>query len=335
MVLVTGATGILGRVIALSLVKKGRKVLAVKRPTSNLAEVKNSFQYYTEEHEKWFDKIDWVDVDFKDIEQIQEVLLGVEEVYHCAAKVSFYEKDKCEMFETNINGTQNWLYASANYSVKKFCFLSSIAVLDGINENGELDENSDYNPKFNHSNYAISKYLSEMEVWRASAEGLSTVIINPGVIIGSGNWEQSSGELIKTFKNNNYVTSGKSAYVDVRDVASIAIKLMDENIFGERFILISENKSYEEVGNYIRKKLNLSPLKLISDGLLNRLSFLSIFRFLFPKLSLLGKSSIKMLTSKTHVSNKKIKEKFNIDFIPINDSLDFHIKNYLNEKKLP
>ena len=64
--------------------------------------------------------------------------------------------------------------------MKKFLFVSSIAVLDGLNENGELDESSDFNPKIDHSAYAISKHFAEMEVWRASAEGLNTVIVNPG-----------------------------------------------------------------------------------------------------------------------------------------------------------
>ena len=80
--------------------------------------------------------------------------------------------------------------------MKKFLFVSSIAVLDGLNENGELDESSDFNPKIDHSAYAISKHFSEMEVWRASAEGLN-VIVNPGIIIGSGNWKESSGTFIQ------------------------------------------------------------------------------------------------------------------------------------------
>jgi nucleoside-diphosphate-sugar epimerase len=119
----------------------------------------------------------------------------VDEVYHCAAKVSFHPKDEKEMYHTNINGTENLLYICEESAVKKFLHVSSVAVLDNFNEKGELDEDSDFNPKLEHSAYAISKHLSEMEAWRASAEGMNVVIINPGMIVGSGNWTQSSGEL--------------------------------------------------------------------------------------------------------------------------------------------
>ena len=134
--------------------------------------------------------------DFEDLDSLREALIDIDQVYHCAAIVSFNPQDDKAMNKTNVDGTRNLLYAVENSTVEKFLFVSSIAVLDGYNEQGMMDENSDFNPKLNHSGYAISKHLSEMEVWRASAEGLNTVIINPGLIIGSGNWKKSSGDLI-------------------------------------------------------------------------------------------------------------------------------------------
>lgn len=132
---------------------------ACKRPTSNLEEVRESLKFYTENPDEFFQKIEWIDVDFQDIESLQEALIGVEEVYHCSAKVSFHPKDKEEMYQTNIEGTKQLLYACGSSSVKKFLFVSSIAVLDGLNENGELDEDSNYNPKNAHSAYSKSKHF--------------------------------------------------------------------------------------------------------------------------------------------------------------------------------
>ena len=174
MILVTGATGILGRVIVLELLKRGKTVRATKRKSSNLEEVKNSFRFYTENPNEYFEKINWIDVDFDNLNSLEKTLDGVEQVYHCAAKVSFHPNDEKKMYHTNIEGTTQLLYACENSSIKKFLFVSSIAVLDGFNENGELDESSDFNPKIDHSAYAISKHFAEMEVWRASAEGLNT-----------------------------------------------------------------------------------------------------------------------------------------------------------------
>ncbi|MEC5171759.1 NAD-dependent epimerase/dehydratase family protein [Chryseobacterium nepalense] len=334
MVFVTGATGILGRVIVLELLKKGRNVRAAKRATSNLDEVKHSYSFYTENPDDFFNKIEWVNVDFDDIQSIQDALKGVDEVYHCAAKVGFNPDDATEMYHTNVKGTQNLLYACENSEVKKFLHVSSVAVLDIDNENGELDEDSDFNPKDDHSAYAISKHLAEMEVWRASAEGLNVVIVNPGMIIGSGNWGKSSGDIFPTMEKNSFTFSGGTSYADVRDVAEISVQLMEKSIFGERFIIISENKRYAELARQIRKELGLKEAKVLSKfqltmGILANM----LFGWLIPQLKMVTKSNVEAISQMKTISNKKVKERLNYTFIPLEETIDFHLKNYINDKK--
>ncbi|MCS3532735.1 NAD-dependent epimerase/dehydratase family protein [Chryseobacterium sp. JUb7] len=335
MVFVTGATGILGRVIVLELLKKGKKVRAAKRPASNVNEVRHSYTFYTENPDDFFNKIEWVNVDFDDIHSLQDALKGVDEVYHCAAKVGFNPKDDKEMYHTNVKGTENLLFACEGSEVKKFLHVSSIAVLDLFNEKGELDESSDFNPKEEHSAYAISKHLSEMEVWRASAEGLNTVIVNPGMIIGSGNWGQSSGDIFPTFEKNGFTFSGGTSYADVRDVAKISIELMEKNIFGERFIIISENEKYAELAKQIRPKLGLKEAKVLTKFQLNAGRWANIlFGWLIPPLRMITKTNIEAISSLNIISNQKIKDRIDYQFIPVSESIDFHLKNYINDKKL-
>ncbi|WP_407402071.1 NAD-dependent epimerase/dehydratase family protein [Chryseobacterium sp.] len=334
MVFVTGATGILGRMIILELLKKGEKVRAGKRPNSDTKDVEHSYQYFVETPKFYFEQIEWIDIDFEDIHSLQKALEGITHVYHCAAKVSFHPKDEKEMYKTNIKGTENLVFACENSSVEKFLHVSSIAVLDGKNDEGKLDEESDFNPKIDHPRYAISKHLSEMEVWRASAEGLNTIIINPGIIIGTGNWSQSSGELFSTFEKNNFTFSGGTSYVDVRDVARIAIQLMAENKFGERYIVISENRKYKDVGNFIRQKLGLKPAKILSKAVMNFAFLLNFpFSFLFPKLKLLTRANIDSVNSMSIITNQKVVDTLSYTFIKVEDSIDFHLSNYINDKK--
>ncbi|UPQ75635.1 NAD-dependent epimerase/dehydratase family protein [Chryseobacterium nepalense] len=334
MVFVTGATGILGRVIVLELLKKGRNVRAAKRATSNLDEVKHSYSFYTENPDDFFNKIEWVNVDFDDIHSIQDALKGVDEVYHCAAKVGFNPDDAKEMYHTNVKGTQNLLYACENSEVKKFLHVSSVAVLDIDNENGELDEDSDFNPKDDHSAYAISKHLAEMEVWRASAEGLNVVIINPGMIIGSGNWGKSSGDIFPTMEKNSFTFSGGTSYADVRDVAEISVQLMEKSIFGERFIIISENKRYAELARQIRKELGLKEAKVLSKFQLTMgIVANMLFGWLIPQLKMVTKSNVEAISQMKTISHKKVKERLNYTFIPLEETIDFHLKNYINDKK--
>ncbi|MDR6545505.1 nucleoside-diphosphate-sugar epimerase [Chryseobacterium rhizosphaerae] len=335
MVFVTGATGILGRILVLELLKRGKNVRASKRPGSNLNEVRHSYSFYTENPDDFFNKIEWIDVDFNDLNTLQAALKGVEEVYHCATKVSFHPKDEKEMYHTNIKGTENLLFACEGSDVKKFLHVSSVAVLDNFNEKGELDEDSDFNPKIEHSAYAISKHLSEMEAWRASAEGLNVAILNPGMIIGSGNWNQSSGELFSTFADNGFTFAGGSAYVDVRDVANIAIELLKNNIFGERFIIVSENKRFTDLAKQIRTRLGLKDAKVLQESLLNLGRIANILLgWLIPKLKMVTKSNIEAISSFNTISNQKIKDKLKYQFIPVQESIDFHLNNYINDKKL-
>ena len=331
MVLVTGATGILGRVLVLELLKQGKSVRATKREMSNLQEVKKSWDFYTDQADEYFKKIEWVEVDFEDLDSLRIALEGIEGVYHCSAKVSFYPKDEAEMFKTNIEGTKNLLYIAEEKSVKKFLFVSSIAVFDKINEKGEIDEESDFDGKKQNSAYALSKYLSEMEVWRAYAEGMNTIIINPGVIIGSGNWGKSSGDLFPSFEKSPFSFSGGTAYVDVRDVAKTAVILMEKEKFGERYIIISENKKYKKVGDKIRQFLGKNESVILPKFWLNLGYGLNLaLGWLFPYLRIISKENIKMLTEFTPISNKKIIKELNFQFISVKDSLDFHLKNYKN-----
>lgn len=334
MVLVTGATGILGRVVALELLKRGKKVRAAKRSGSNLQEVRDSYRFYTEDPDAVFNAIEWVEVDFDDLTSLQNALENVDEVYHCAAKVGFNPKDEKEMYHTNTKGTTNILYACEQSSVKKFLYISTVAVLDNFNEQGELDEDSDFNSKEEHSAYAISKHMAEMEVWRASAEGLNAAIINPGMIIGSGGWSQSSGQIFSVFENNRFTFPGGSAYVDVRDVAEIAAELMDKNIFGERFIAVSGMKTYEEIGKAIRKKLGLKePVVLKKSQLGIGRVFNVLLGWLIPPLRMVTKSNIAAVTSFNTISGRKLEDRLNFRFIPVNESLEFHLNNYINDKK--
>ena len=334
MVLVTGATGIVGRVMVLELLKGGEKVRATKRATSDLNEVRKSFRYYTDHYQDYFDQIEWVDIDFEDLAILRKALDGVKQIYHCAGRVSFHPKDDARLYQTNVSASKNLLYIAEEVGVEKFLFISSIAVLDGTNEQGMMDETTHFNPKQNHSTYAITKHMAEMEVWRANAEGMNTVIVNPGVIIGSGNWEQSSGTIFSTFEKVPFTFSGGTGYIDVRDVASICIQLMDREFFGERFVLVSENKKFHQIGNEIRMHLGREPIPEIPPYLLVMGKWLNaLLGWLIPPLRLLNSANIDALTTATPISNQKIKTLLDYSFIPISESIRFHIENYQKRQK--
>ena len=108
----------------------------------------------------------------------------------------------------------------------------------------------------------ITKYGAEMEVWRGTQEGLNTVVVNPGIIIGPGYWHNGSGSLFKRiYKGMSHYTNGVVGFVGVNDVAQIMIKLMESNIINQRYILISENLSYKDFFTKVAALLHVKPPK--------------------------------------------------------------------------
>lgn len=338
MIFVTGSTGLLGSHLLLELTKRERKVRALKRPGSSSEPVKEVFAYYEGENivNELFESIEWVEGTLPGMDEISPFLEDVDEIYHCAAIVSFDRKDRNRMMNVNVNGTEALLHPAMENRVKKFCFVSSVAAIGPMKGNQPADETSFWKKKKNASGYSISKFKSEMEVWRAAAEGLNTVIVNPSVILGPGNWHRGSGRMITTVdKGMLFYTSGVTGFVDVRDVVSLMMELMDRNIFGERFILNSENLSFKEVFRMIAENLGKKPPYLKAGSLLTaagwRLDYLR--SRLSGRPNLITKETVKAAMNQKYYSNKKITETLNFNFIPVAKSIEDICQVYKNALK--
>jgi nucleoside-diphosphate-sugar epimerase len=122
---------------------------------------------------------------------------------------------------------------------------------------GVIDESTEWKSTPNNSNYANSKYYAELEVWRGIAEGLNAVIVNPGIIIGPGNWKTDSSAIFnKVWRGLSFYTSGVNGFVGVEDVSRAILMLMQKEIFGKRYIVVGQNLPYKEVFDMIADELN-------------------------------------------------------------------------------
>ncbi len=245
-VFVTGATGLLGSHLITVLVKDGHNVSALYRsiiPTTPSSE-----------------NVNWIKGDILDIVFLEEALADFDEIYHCAAIVSFIKRDKEDMFLTNVYGTANMVNAALSVGVSRFCYVSSVAALGEGVSNGSINEMIDYNTQKFTSNYSLSKFLAEKEVWRAIGEGLNAVIINPSIILGAGNWTKGSSAIFKSaYESFPWYAEGVTGFVDVNDVVKAMTMLMEHNISGERFIVSGENKSYRDVFSTIANAFAKKP----------------------------------------------------------------------------
>ncbi|APY10627.1 NAD-dependent epimerase [Seonamhaeicola sp. S2-3] len=320
MILVTGGTGLVGAHLLYKLVNNGEKVRAIYRNEKKLKNVKNVFSCYTKAFQPAFDKIEWVKADIVDIPSLSIAFKNIEYVYHCAAFVSF-EPDKYQhLRKTNIEGTANIVNLCCAFNITKLCYVSSIATLGSPINNEPITEDTVWNPEEDNSVYGITKYGAEMEVWRATQEGLNAVIVNPGLILGGGIWKYGSGSLFKKAKKGlNYYTSGTVGLVAVDDVVTIMIKLMKSNIKNERFILVAENWTYKQFLQALTTSVNANPPKKLAKAFL--LKFAWKLDWLKTKLTgkrrTLTKHIAKSLSTKKHYDNSKVKNALDFSFKPI------------------
>jgi nucleoside-diphosphate-sugar epimerase len=148
----------------------------------------------------------------------------------------------------NGEGTANMINAALQAQVKFFCHISSVATLGTPNTQGLIDEDSWWKNEPGQSDYAISKYNAEREVWRGMEEGLAVMVLNPAVILGPGNPNRGSNTLFTTAKKGlKWYTEGSTGYVDARDVAKIVEQLFDHPIRNERFVVSAENIRFREI----------------------------------------------------------------------------------------
>ncbi len=319
MVLVTGGTGLVGAHLLIHLLEKGENVRAIYRNLESIQKTEALFSLYKKE--ALYQSIQWQQADILDIPSLENAFDNIVQVYHCAALISFDPKEEDLVRKTNIEGTANIVNFCLHKNIKKLCHVSSIAALGDLAEHEHIiTEETEWNPEKPHSDYAISKYGAEMEIWRGQQEGLEVVIVNPGVIIGPGFWNQGSGALFtKVKKGIPFYTKGSTGFIAVADVVSILYQLMESPIHGERFTLISQNIIFKDLLFSIADALKVKKPKYhATPFMINTLSKLDwISSMLFGQKRQLSKASARSSYSTDLYSNEKIKNALNIEFIDV------------------
>jgi nucleoside-diphosphate-sugar epimerase len=246
MVLVTGASGLLGSQLIKTLVQQNIRVRAIYR--SSVPSMEGA------------DRVQWVKGDILDAPGLADAMLGVTQVYHCAGMVSFSPAQKHILYKINIEGTANIVNASLDAGVQKLVHVSSVSALGRIRQNTIVNETMNWTEETSNSEYGKTKYLGEMEVWRGIGEGLDAVIVNPVIILGDGDWEKGSTGIFKNvYREFKWFTDGVTGFTDVVDVAKAMTMLMNSTISGQRFIISTANMGYHELFTQIAQTFKKKP----------------------------------------------------------------------------
>jgi dihydroflavonol-4-reductase len=328
-ILITGINGLVGSVIAAKFLKEGYTVRGLIRPNASL-ELLEAIKH----------KIDFIEGDILDVLSLENAVKGVDYVINTAAMVSFSPKERKQMFKVNVEGTANVVNAClSEKNVKKLCHISSIAALGRPetllkNPNIEINENQKWEESAINSNYAKSKYLSEIEVWRGQSEGLNTVILNPSVVLGAGEWDKSSTQLFKyVWDGNLFYTQGSLNYVDVEDLAKITVKMTLSEISNQRFVVSGGKVTYLSFFTKIAQRFNKkAPRFLLKTSLINILWRLEALKaFLTRKSPLITKET--SLSSQMNITypSDKLMAALGFKFKTLDETLDLVCENLMKK----
>jgi dihydroflavonol-4-reductase len=270
LILVTGSTGFIGSQIVKALVASGERVRAFHRPDSPLAALEGL-------------EVEHALGDLTQPETLAAAVRGAAVVFHTAAVVG--RRRRGDMGAVTVGGTRSLLQAAREAGVRRVVHTSSVAALgvpDHIPGAGSapggaasllMDENHTWNFRPEWWPYGYAKYLAELEVQRAVAQGLEVVITNPSVVVGAGDLNRISGDIILRVAGGQLPvsTAGGLNVVHIDDVVSGHLAALERGRKGERYILGGENLTITQFLNLIAGITGAPPPRLLVPAPVSRL----------------------------------------------------------------
>jgi len=322
MIAVTGANGLLGNIILKKFISEKIPVIGLQRVHGGPTSLRNPTQ-----------EVEWREADVTNSLALADALKNIDTVIHTAAVVSFDPRAKERIFQTNVIGTQNIVNACLALRIPRLIFISSVAALGRKKGVTEINEENKWVDSDLNSDYAKSKYLAELEVYRGQEEGLSISIVNPSAILSTANPNKSSSQIFKYVHHERpFYADGHLNYVDARDVAEVVYRIYEKKIDGEKFIATAGSINLKELITKIAFRLGKKePSIKISPHLLLAAAWLEEMRCkLTGAEALISRQSVKMPGEKFIYVNQKSINRLNMTYRPLDETLDWCCAYYRN-----
>ncbi|MBN1536342.1 MAG: NAD-dependent epimerase/dehydratase family protein [Anaerolineales bacterium] len=250
--LVTGSTGFIGSHICQALVTQGTQVRAFHRPGSPLTLLEGL-------------PVEHAVGDLTDAASLESAMQGVDVVFHAAAQLGSH-KNPDQIYNITVQGTRHVLEAAFHAKVKRIVHTSSVAALGvppqkHLNSPYLLDERYTWNFKPEWWRYGYAKYLAELEVQSAVAKGLDAVIVNPTIVLGAGDINRISGDIVIHVAKRHIPVSieGGLNAIHINDVARGHLAALERGRCGERNILGNQNMTHHEFLSAIASVASVAP----------------------------------------------------------------------------
>lgn len=264
-ILVTGATGFVGSSLCRGLIAAGHSVRAFHRPSSKL----RALEEVDVEHALG---------DLTQPETLEAAMEGMEAVFHAAAWMGGPEQAG-RQYAVTVEGTRNVMQAARKMGIRRIVHTSSVAALGVPDYTANpmilLNENHTWNYRPDYYPYGYAKYLAELEVQKAVAQGIDAVIVNPTVIFGAGDVYRQVGSIIMHVAERQVQVAieGGINCVHIADVVDGHLAALERGRTGERYILGGENLSHMQLLQQIGEITGVpAPNLVLPTGLVRHLA---------------------------------------------------------------
>jgi nucleoside-diphosphate-sugar epimerase len=298
-ILVTGATGFIGKNLVTRLVEESHEVTALVRRTSDVRGIPREIRL--------------VEGDLLDFSSLEMAVEGAEVIIHLAALFDFYPEDVDLLYRVNVEGTRNLVTACKQTAVKRFIY-GSTAETTGVVENPPATEKTEPNPMYD---YGKSKLLAETVV-REEAQGgdFDYIILRPVGVTGPGDFYVGY-ETIKAISNREIsMIPGDGQkhimFMHVDDVVEgFLAALKTKEGLNETFFLCTDDVfTYEEVFEFVSNHLGVEPPKRKVPVVFAKLGvgLIGVFKHRGKRTYLWHTKSVDAMNSERWYSNEKAKK---------------------------
>jgi len=246
-VLVTGASGFIGRHVSQLLVARGDRVRATVVPG---------------EDRSWLESqgVETVVCDVRDLVAVERAMSGCQAVFHLAAIYALWMRDVRPIYQVNVQGTRNVLEAARATGVERVVHTSSIAALGVEPGTAKSTEDTVFNQHRNASDYVLSKYYAERAVREYIDDGMDVIIVNPAFPVGRGDLRPTpTGRILLRICEGTYFGAhpGGLNIVDVEDVARSQVTALDRGRSGGQYLLSGTDIT---TADFFRKVLSVAKI---------------------------------------------------------------------------
>lgn len=326
-VMITGGTGFVGYHTAVALMKAGHTVSLLVRSVDKMLKL------YGDDS-----SVRYTRGDITDREKVAAALKGCDAVIHAAAMVSTDANDAEMVFTTNVEGAKTVIGTALYLGVGPIIHVSSVTALFDPDAN-ILDENSP--PGAAKNAYGRSKVACEEYVRELQGEGEQIYITYPATVIGPDDPGMTEAHIgMQTFLTTFVpLMSGGNQYVDVRDVAEVHLRLLEQQPEAGNYTLGGHYLAWPELGKLLEK---LTERRLVKVPVLA--GFMRLAGRVFDKLSPylptdvpMSEEAMEYATKWVKMDNSKVENVLDFEFRPVEDSMTdtirwLHRTGHISEK---